>query len=167
MKIAVSAIRPCIDAPMNRRFESSRFFVIVDQQAEVESPVRVPRRLSRSTRGGRLVRLLVEHGVSTVLAGSCEPGTLDHLDAEGIRVITGCSGSVRRELERLRIDLGWSALTRPVPLPMKEPDPVEAETKSREMVGGGGRSRRGRDREPMVIEHSRSVSWRLGGFCGI
>jgi predicted Fe-Mo cluster-binding NifX family protein len=167
MNIAVSAVRPCVDAPLTERLEKSRFLVVADERGNVGLPIRVHRRALRSAPGDRIAQLLIDRGVGVVLTGHCERATRDDLDRKGIQVITGCSGSVREELGRFFGDLRWPATGEPALGPATEKESVGADVEMRVIIGGGMRASRRRRRQMIDLKHTRSLSWRLSGLWGI
>lgn len=96
MKIAISATRSSLDAPMEEQFERCSCFVIADLGGAIHDSVLHPARKRRPGPGVHVANLLVERGTSVVLTGRCEPKTLDHLESAGLLVVTGCQGTVQQ-----------------------------------------------------------------------
>jgi predicted Fe-Mo cluster-binding NifX family protein len=105
VKIAVSATRSSVDAPLEEMLERCCCFVIADQGGAVYEPVRRSRRSPVFGAAAECSRLLVERGVSVVLTGTCDPEALDCLASAGLYVVTGCSGSVAQVLMRFNTEL--------------------------------------------------------------
>ena len=146
MKIAISATRSSLDAPMEEEFERCSCFVIADLGGALHDSVHRPGRKRRLRPRVHVSSLLVERGTSVVLTGRCEPKTLDHLESAGLWVITGCQGTVQQVLERFAAELNGQFADDPglSRVAGKNTDGLAQEPRT--VAGGGGRRRRGRDR---------------------
>ncbi len=98
MKIAVSATAPDLSAQVDPRFGRCRYFVIVDPDSmEFESI----ENSSASAGGGAGIaaaQLIVGKEVAAVLTGNCGPNAFSVLEAAGIKVMTGVSGTVQEAM---------------------------------------------------------------------
>jgi predicted Fe-Mo cluster-binding NifX family protein len=144
MKIAISATRSSLAAPMEEWFERCSCFVIADLGGAIHDSVHHPGRKRRPGPGVQVSSLLVERGASVVLTGRCEPKTLDHLASAGLSVVTGCQGTVQQVLERFAADFNGQIVDDPELSrgARKNTDGLVQEPRT---VVGGGRHRR-RDR---------------------
>jgi predicted Fe-Mo cluster-binding NifX family protein len=100
MKIAVSAAGPTLEDLIDPRFGRCAFFVIVDP-ATLES--RALANASRDRSGGAGIAAaeqVAAEGVNCVLTGRCGPNAEKVLAAAGIRILDGCTGSVREAVEQ-------------------------------------------------------------------
>jgi predicted Fe-Mo cluster-binding NifX family protein len=98
MKVAVSATSPTLDAQVDPRFGRCQYFIIADPETmEFESLEN-----SAATAGGgagiTTAQAIAGKGVAAVLTGNCGPNAYQVLNAAGIKVITGLSGSVREAI---------------------------------------------------------------------
>lgn len=98
-KIAITSSGPSMDAPMDERFGRCPCFVIVDPDGTAFDPVENPCATQGHGAGIQAAKLVAERGVAIVLTGRCGPNASDTLDAAGIKVVTGCSGTVRQVLD--------------------------------------------------------------------
>lgn len=99
MRIAVSATGPSLDAEVDPRFGRCRHFVIADPESlEFE----VLENTSQAASGGAGIasaQVVAGKDVKAVLTGNCGPNAYQTLEAAGIQVITGVSGTVRDAIE--------------------------------------------------------------------
>jgi predicted Fe-Mo cluster-binding NifX family protein len=100
MRIAVSSTGPALDSSMDERFGRCRYFVMVDPDRTGLEAIENPYWDLGSGAGIQAARLLTERGASVVLTGRCGPNASDTLMAAHVKLVTGCSGTVRRALEQ-------------------------------------------------------------------
>jgi len=100
MKVAVSAGAPSLDAGVDERFGRCACFVVVDPETMAFEPLPNDSAARGSGAGIQAARLLVDQGVVAVLTGNCGPKAWQALSGAGIRVVVGCSGTVREAVER-------------------------------------------------------------------
>ncbi len=168
MKIAISATRSSLDAPMEEQFERCSCFVIADLGGVLHDSVHHPGRKRRPGPGVHMSSLLVDRGTSVVLTGRCEPKTLEQLESEGLWVITGCGGTVRQALERFTAELNglFSCDSESAADDGKTGDDLDQYLRAG--VGGGGKGCRRRDRGMAgVYGHHTGGDWHVGGIGGI
>jgi predicted Fe-Mo cluster-binding NifX family protein len=95
MKIAVSAAGPGLDDAVDPRFGRCAFLVIVNPATlEVQAVENTGRDLSGGA-GIEAAEQAAAQGVSHVLTGRCGPNAEKVLSAAGIRIVAGCTGTVR------------------------------------------------------------------------
>jgi len=93
MRVAVTAAGETPDSPVDDRFGRCPYFVVVNtddgsvEAVENDSSV-------ASGAGVNAAQLLVGKDVEAVVTGNCGPKAFSVLDAAGIRVHTGASGTV-------------------------------------------------------------------------
>ena len=109
MRIAISATRASLDAFVDEQFGRCPSFVIVDQQGTLYDLVDNPYGDLGSGAWIQAARLLVRRGVAVVLTGQCGPEASETLAAADVRVVTGCSGTVRQALEEFASGLDRSS----------------------------------------------------------
>ncbi len=99
MRIAVSATGASLDAEVDPRFGRCRHFVIADTETmEFEALENT----SQTASGGACIasaQVVAGKDVKAVLTGNCGPNAYQTLEAAGIQVITGVSGTVRDAIE--------------------------------------------------------------------
>jgi predicted Fe-Mo cluster-binding NifX family protein len=100
MKIAVSSTGTTKDAPVDQRFGRCKYFSIYDIDSKTYSTVANEAQLSAGGAGIQAVQNVADSGVSMVLTGNIGPNAYKALQAAGITVITGISGTVAEALEK-------------------------------------------------------------------
>jgi len=100
-RVAVTAVAPSLDADVDPRFGRCRYFIIVETKGDkfevVENADPEP-----GQAGKQAVQLIAAKGVRVLLTGQCGPGASAALAAAGIRVVPGCSGTVRSAIAKFR-----------------------------------------------------------------
>lgn len=146
MKIAISASRPSLEAPLDPRFGRAPWFLILDPDAQTVEELANP----ASSAGGagiETARRIAERGVTHVLTGRCGPNAAGALSTAGVVLVEGCSGTVREALERFltagapeasTVPPSGDAAARGLP-----PRVGSGPSDPRLFAGGGGGGRRG------------------------
>lgn len=99
MKIAVSSTGADLNAQVDPRFGRCRHFVIVDPDTMDFEALENSGAASGSGAGVATGQLIAGKGIEVVLTGNCGPNAFNVLEAAGIKVMTGVSGSVRDAVE--------------------------------------------------------------------
>jgi predicted Fe-Mo cluster-binding NifX family protein len=94
MKIAVSSAGTDLNAQVDPRFGRCRYFVVIDPDTMEFEALENSSASSGSGAGVATGQLIAGKGVEVVLTGNCGPNAFNVLEAAGINVITGVSGSV-------------------------------------------------------------------------
>lgn len=100
MRIAVSAAGGSTRAPVAHRFGRAPYFVVVDTADGSVGVVANPTFVAAETGGAQAASLLGLRGASVVLTGSVAPVARVALQAQGIAVVEGASGTVKEALDR-------------------------------------------------------------------
>ena len=95
MKIAVSASSPDLSSPVDPRFGRCPYFLLVDPESMEFEAIENPNISSASGVGIQSAQLVAEKGATAVLTGSCGPNAFQTLQAAGVEVIIGISGTVK------------------------------------------------------------------------
>lgn len=102
MKIAITSSGPTLESSVAPRFGRCGYFLIVDPQTMEYEAVEN----SNATLGGgagiQSAQLLSRSGADTVLTGNCGPNAFRTLEAAGIQVIVGVSGSIQEAVEQYK-----------------------------------------------------------------
>ena len=98
MKIAVSASSPDLSGPVDPRFGRCPYFLFVDPDSMEFEAIENPNISSASGVGIQSAQLVAEKGAKAVLTGSCGPNAFQTLQAAGIEVIIGVSGTVQEAI---------------------------------------------------------------------
>jgi predicted Fe-Mo cluster-binding NifX family protein len=99
MKIAVSATGPSLDAAVDPRFGRCPYFLFVETEDLRFEAVKNGNVTLGGGAGIQSAQLVAEKGVECVLTGNCGPNAYRTLEAAGIQVVIGCSGTARQAVE--------------------------------------------------------------------
>jgi len=102
MKVAVSSTAPGIDAEVDPRFGRCQYFVIVDSESLEAEAFENPNIMASGGAGIQSAQLVAERGAQIVLTGNCGPNAYQTLEAAGIGVVVGVSGTVREAVEKYK-----------------------------------------------------------------
>ncbi len=103
MKIAVSAQGPDLDSPVDPRFGRAKNFVVVDTETGQHTAHDNQLNLNAVQGAGiQSARTVVELGVEAVLTGNVGPKAHAALQAAGIQIYIGMSGTVRDASEQFK-----------------------------------------------------------------
>lgn len=102
MKIAVSAGGKDLDAPIDPRFGRCAFFLVVDSRDMTFAVFDNENMGLGGGAGIQAARFVASKGAEIVITGNCGPNAVKALNAAGIKVIVGQSGTVRQVVEKYR-----------------------------------------------------------------
>ncbi len=102
MRIAVSASGSTLDSNVDPRFGRCPFFVIADTESGDSEAVENASVAASQGAGISTAQMMAEKQVGAVLTGNCGPNAYQALNAAGIDIITGVSGSVRDAIESFK-----------------------------------------------------------------
>jgi predicted Fe-Mo cluster-binding NifX family protein len=112
MKIAVTATGPSLDAEVDPRFGRCPYFLFVETADLSFEAVANGNVTLGGGAGIQSAQLMAEKAVEYVLTGNCGPNAYRALEAAGIKVVTGCSGTARQAMEGFQSG-AWSAVQQP------------------------------------------------------
>ena len=95
MKIAVSSMGADMKAQVDPRFGRCRHFIVVDPDTMEFESLENSSAASGEGAGVATGQLLADKGIAAVLTGNCGPNAFNVLEAAGIKVITGVSGTAK------------------------------------------------------------------------
>lgn len=99
MRVAVSASVASLDSQVDARFGRCPYFVVADPSTMEFDSVENPGGASAQGAGIVTAQMIADKGVEAVLTGNCGPNAYQTLNAAGVQVITGISGTVREALQ--------------------------------------------------------------------
>jgi predicted Fe-Mo cluster-binding NifX family protein len=99
MRVAVSASAPSLESPVDPRFGRCAYFVVVDPDSMLFETIDNTNAMSSQGAGIGTAQMVAQLGATVVLTGNCGPNAFQALEAAGIQVVTGVSGSVREAVE--------------------------------------------------------------------
>jgi len=102
MTVAVSAPAPSLDANVDPRFGRCAYFVVVDPGTMQFEGLENVNAGSPQGAGIATAQLIAGKDVEAVLTGNCGPNAYQALEAAGVKVVTGVTGTVREAVEGYR-----------------------------------------------------------------
>jgi len=103
MRIAVTAQGRDLSAPVDPRFGRAKCFVVVDTETSRFSAVDNTQNLNAAQGAGiQAGRSVVESGVKAVITGHMGPKAFATLQAGGVAVYTGATGTVADAIEQFK-----------------------------------------------------------------
>ena len=102
MKICVTSQGENLDAPLDSRFGRCKYFVIVDPETLEFEAISNPNMDARGGAGIQSGQIMANKQVEAVVTGNVGPNAFQTLNAAGIPVMTGASGTVREAIERYK-----------------------------------------------------------------
>ena len=102
MKVAITSTGPTLDSPVDPRFGRCAYFIIVDTDTMEFQAIPNPAANATGGAGTMAAQFVASQGVQAVVTGEVGPNALAALQAAGIGMITGVSGTVREAVERIR-----------------------------------------------------------------
>ncbi len=102
MKVAVTAPAPSLDATVDPRFGRCAYFVVVDPGTMQFEGLENVNAGSPQGAGIATAQMIAGKGVEAVLTGNCGPNAYQALEAAGVKVVTGVTGTVREAVEGYR-----------------------------------------------------------------
>lgn len=102
MKIAISASNPDLSSPVDPRLGRCPFFIFIDPETMEFEAVENPNVASASGAGIQTAQFIANKGAKTVLTGSCGPNAFQTLQAAGVEVIVGVTGTVEEAAQQYK-----------------------------------------------------------------
>ncbi len=112
MKICVTSEGSNLDAKVDPRFGRCQNFIIVDTDSLEFAAVANPNIESTGGAGIQSAQLVVSQKIKAVLTGNVGPNAFQTLQAAGIEVFTGASGTVKESVEKYKKG-GFKAVSGP------------------------------------------------------
>ena len=100
MKVCVTSQGETLDSQVDPRFGRCQYFVIVDSESLEFEAVQNPNIDAMGGAGIQSAQLVAGKGVKVVLTGNVGPNAFQTLQAAGIDVIAGMSGTVRGVVQK-------------------------------------------------------------------
>ena len=102
MKIAVSSTGTDLNAQVDPRFGRCQYFIVVDLDTLEFEVLENSGAMSGGGAGIATGQFIAGKGVGAILTGNCGPNAFNVLEAAGIKVMTGVSGTVQDAVERYK-----------------------------------------------------------------
>ena len=102
MKICITAQEGNLDAQVDPRFGRCQYFIIVDPATKEFEAIENSNIQAMGGAGIQSGQLIASKGVNVVLTGNVGPNAFQTLQAAGLEIIIGVSGSVKDAVERYK-----------------------------------------------------------------
>ncbi len=102
MKVCITAEGKDLSAVVDPRFGRCQYFMIVDTETGDHEAIENPNIEAMGGAGVQSAQLIAGKKVGTVVTGNIGPNAFDTLQAAGVKVVTGVSGTVKAVLEQLK-----------------------------------------------------------------
>jgi predicted Fe-Mo cluster-binding NifX family protein len=103
VKICETAKGYTLDAQVDPRFGRCEYFLIVDTETLRYEAIRNPNIDTGGGAGIQSGQIMAERQVKAVITGDMGPNAFQTLNAAGISVMTGASGSIRQAIEKYKM----------------------------------------------------------------
>ena len=102
MKIAITSTGAKLEDKVDPRFGRCRYFILFDTETNKFEAMENTGAQGMGGVGIQSGQIMADKGVETVLTGSCGPNAFQTLQAAGIKVITGASGTVQEAIDKFK-----------------------------------------------------------------
>ena len=102
MKICITAQGNNLDTEVDPRFGRCQYFIIVDPDTQEFEAIENSSMVARGGAGIQSGQFMADKEVKTVLTGNVGPNAFTTLQAAGIEVITGVSGSINEVIKKYK-----------------------------------------------------------------
>lgn len=102
MKIAISSLGPDLDSMVDSRFGRCQYFIFVNPESLEFEAVQNASAQAGSGAGIGSAQLVTDHGADAVITGNVGPNAAATLQAAGIKVFLGASGTVKEAIENYK-----------------------------------------------------------------
>lgn len=103
MKLAISSKGKSLDSEIDPRFGRAAFFVLIDPETMDFEIIENKQNLQLPQGAGiQTAQTVVERGATIVLTGNCGPKAFQVLQATGIKVAVGISGTIKDAVIRFK-----------------------------------------------------------------
>jgi len=103
MKLAVSSQSGSLQSPLDPRFGRAKYFILLDTETGALSVVDNSVSLNAAQGAGiQAARRVVELGADALITGHVGPKAFSTLQAGGVRIYTGASGTVAEAIEQFK-----------------------------------------------------------------
>ena len=102
MKIAITSSGSDLKSKVDPRFGRCAYFILVETDTDEFEAVENTAAQGMGGVGIQSGQIMADREVKTVLTGSCGPNAFQTLQAAGIKVITGVSGTVQEAIDKFK-----------------------------------------------------------------
>jgi predicted Fe-Mo cluster-binding NifX family protein len=103
MKIAITSQGETLQSPVDPRFGRAKYFIVIDSEtAEFKATDNVVNLQAAQGAGIQTGRAVAELGVEAVITGNVGPKAFSVLNAAGIKIYLGASGTVEQAFAKFK-----------------------------------------------------------------
>jgi len=102
MKLCISSTKDDLEASVDPRFGRCQYFLFVDAETMNFEVAGNPAFTAGGGAGVQAAQLVVNKGADAVITGNVGPNAFQALQAAGIKIVTGFSGSIKEAVERFQ-----------------------------------------------------------------
>jgi len=102
MKICITSTGPTLDSKIDPRFGRCQYFIIVDPDTLTFEAAENPNLGAAGGAGIQSAQFISNKGVEAVITGQVGPNAFTTLQAAGIKILTGASGTVEEVVEKYK-----------------------------------------------------------------
>ena len=102
MKIAITSMGAKLEDKVDPRFGRCHYFILFNTETNKFEAVENTGAQGMGGVGIKSGQIMADKGVETVLTGSCGPNAFQTLQAAGIKVITGATGTVQEAIDKFK-----------------------------------------------------------------
>lgn len=95
MKVCITALGPTEDSAVDPRFGRCQYFAVVDLHTRVVESIKNPNIESSGGAGIQSAQLVASQGAAIVVTGHVGPNAFKTLNAAGVAIFTGATGTVK------------------------------------------------------------------------
>ena len=103
MKIAITSSGSDLKSEVDPRFGRCAYFILVETDTDKFEAVENTAAQGMGGVGIQSGQMMANKGVKVVLTGSCGPNAFQTLQAAGIKVITGVTGTVQEAIDKFKL----------------------------------------------------------------
>ncbi len=102
MKIAITSMGAKLEDKVDPRFGRCHYFILFDTDTNKFEAMENTGAQGMGGVGIQSGQIMADKGVEIVLTGSCGPNAFQTLQAAGIKVVTGVSGTVQEAIDKYK-----------------------------------------------------------------
>jgi predicted Fe-Mo cluster-binding NifX family protein len=100
MKLVISSRGNTLESEVDPRFGRCQYFIVYDDGSEEPEALNNSAQSASGGAGIQAAQTVIKSGAKVVLTGNVGPNAFQALEAGGVSVFTGASGSVKEAIER-------------------------------------------------------------------